>query len=579
MNRLILFLALLALGCSQKVSEPIFESTDDGQLVQALRNTVGVPITGNFYTACDTITNEVIWVDIINSKTCDCLTQNGSEFEPRECDNVAPCQDVEKRIEVVEECRNGMIFNVAYEVTDEGEFTELSTLETGLTCGVEKGCTENIITVACDDNNSVIGAEFTNGISMVQIVCSDGTSSVEYFTGYGTESQEAYELQGTFVNCASGQPVPEPEPELPTCQDWEIISAYAPTGAAQGVNVEVYEAIEGVTTAAGTTAGDVWTGAPDASGLPTTSGALINSFTDSNLRIVDGNNGRDAMRAWTYILVPQGLTVDLREIRGTAETNEYWLDECCSGTLVSVAECPYACTGGSPGIVYTALQSGIHKIGVTTFDWGVWSGYDFEYAVTGTNEFSNVPASWLYQTKPSIEQCRVKVCPETNVFMNFRDEVLAIDDTCVPTLCSGDPAVNDLGPRVEALESKIDRECVQLFAEDSGATGPTLFDYSLGNGNELSAAAYGNWGIIAPYNGEIVAYGITRDDPGATVQDVAITLDGAQVFNAAIPANQDEIILTGLNIPVTAGQVINWQTVSGTSPDVVPTAIVCYEID
>jgi len=133
--------------------------------------------------------------------------------------------------------------------------------------------------------------------------------------------------------------------------------------------------------------------------------------------------------------------------------------------------------------------------------------------------------------------------------------------------------------RILALEEKINRECVQLWAEDSGNIDPGVYNYSFGNGNELSDAAYDNWGVMALYNGEIVEYGITIDDPVNSVQTVAITLDGTQVQSITVPTGGDEALLTGLSIPVTQGQVINWQTVTGNADDVVPTAIVCYEIE
>lgn len=127
-------------------------------------------------------------------------------------------------------------------------------------------------------------------------------------------------------------------------------------------------------------------------------------------------------------------------------------------------------------------------------------------------------------------------------------------------------------------EGGTTRQCVQIFAEDSGNTAAGVYDYSFGNGNELGATANQNWGVISLFDGEIVAYGITLDDPAINTQTVAITIDEVQVSTLTIPQGQSEVLDNNLSIAVTAGQVINWQTVVGTENDVVPTLLLCYDI-
>lgn len=122
------------------------------------------------------------------------------------------------------------------------------------------------------------------------------------------------------------------------------------------------------------------------------------------------------------------------------------------------------------------------------------------------------------------------------------------------------------------------RQCVQIWGEDSGVTAPNVYDYSFGNGNELGAAANQNWGAMMLYDGEIVSFGIAIDDNVTAPQSVALTLDEIDQTVLTIPTANNEGLQTGLSIPVTQGQVINWRTITGNADDIVPTALVCYDI-
>lgn len=128
---------------------------------------------------------------------------------------------------------------------------------------------------------------------------------------------------------------------------------------------------------------------------------------------------------------------------------------------------------------------------------------------------------------------------------------------------------------------KNQKVCTQIWAEDSGATSAVnggTFDYSFGNGNELSTAANQNWGALALYDGEIIAYGMSIDDPVTQIQTVELTLDESNQVPLTVGVGQSEALQTGLSIPVTQGQVINWRTTAGNADDVIPTIIICYDI-
>lgn len=262
-----------------------------------------------------------------------------------------------------------------------------------------------------------------------------------------------------------------------------------------------------------------------------------------------------------------GSEVELKEFEsGPCPSNDPTLVDCgtcCTYRLSRVGLYSDISSGSISGATWALFIEDLENRGWTIEESAVWNGMSLisdltDYKFCGPSSFDSFSATSLGEPRVvSANDCEVQIA----------------------LLTQGKNTESDVNGRVEALESRINRECVQIWAEDSGNTAPTTYDYSFGNGQETAVASYGNWGVALPFSGEIVAYTITRNNSSAVIQDVAITLDGAQVFNASIPANQDEIVLNGLSIPVTQGQVINWQTVTGVSPDVVPSVVVCYEIE
>ena len=72
------------------------------------------------------------------------------------------------------------------------------------------------IDVACDNNNSTNTVDFTNTITRRAKICNGEQIAVDYFEADATDpaSLVPYELAGDFVDCATGEPVPLPDPLL-----------------------------------------------------------------------------------------------------------------------------------------------------------------------------------------------------------------------------------------------------------------------------------------------------------------------------------------------------------------------------
>ena len=72
------------------------------------------------------------------------------------------------------------------------------------------------IDVACDNNNQTVQANFTNTITRRATVCNGEQIAVDYFQADPNDASAlvVYTLVGSFVDCATGEAVPEPEPAI-----------------------------------------------------------------------------------------------------------------------------------------------------------------------------------------------------------------------------------------------------------------------------------------------------------------------------------------------------------------------------
>lgn len=77
--------------------------------------------------------------------------------------------------------------------------------------------------IGCDNNNSTILADFTPNITRRAQVCNGEQIAVDYFQEDPNDPNALieYALVGTFVDCATGEPEPLPDPICPDLQDVE----------------------------------------------------------------------------------------------------------------------------------------------------------------------------------------------------------------------------------------------------------------------------------------------------------------------------------------------------------------------
>jgi len=314
---------------------------------------------------------------------------------------------------------------------DDGNEVDVSKM-TPTSCPVPITCTLDILT-ACDVTDD---GEAITGITREIENCSDGTASTTFYTNYGESNQQNYELVNGYVDCSSLIEISFPEPEKPTCEDWEIVNVWNLTGE-NGVNKRVHSPITGQS--ATTNASDIFNeNDADGNGLPDINPALNTSFTEvveTDLLVLDSNNGRDATEVWTYIYLDQ--PVMLREYRATAETIDYYSGECCATPTLS-AHCDYSCSGATRELLLGTLPAGIHFVGFQIFDLSFWSGLDVQYSTNSGVSWARVPSSWLYKDKPVWQKCELDYCPETGVYYDGKSIVPAENiDRCTPTDCNG----------------------------------------------------------------------------------------------------------------------------------------------
>jgi hypothetical protein len=82
--------------------------------------------------------------------------------------------------------------------------------------------------IACDNNNSDLTADFTNTITRRATVCNGEQITVDYFQEDPNDPSAliAYTLVGDFVDCATGEPIPLPEPECDPDIEWETVRGF-----------------------------------------------------------------------------------------------------------------------------------------------------------------------------------------------------------------------------------------------------------------------------------------------------------------------------------------------------------------
>ena len=117
----------------------------------------------------------------------------------------------------------------------------------------------------------------------------------------------------------------------------------------------------------------------------------------------------------------------------------------------------------------------------------------------------------------------------------------------------------------------------QIWAEENGGLNTNHREWSFGNGNTLGTGAGGNWGVVLPYPGSVIALSLGARIGGGGVTDVALQLNQTTVDT--ITMSGSKAWKTGMTVPFVAGDVLNFRTVApGGANDCVMSALVRYEV-
>ena len=295
---------------------------------------------------------------------------------------------------------------------------------------------------ACDD----VDGDPANYVSyVIEVVNVDGEQTFNQWINYGDDDTQApYTIQGSPVNCATGEPITI-DPTAPLCDDVEFITAYAPVGK-QGVNVERWNenAIRGEPVT--TVPSEIFTGANDYSGMP----AHVNGAPDgpivieSDLLVLNQVRDQSQMRGWTYLYLTESARV--RELHSRAESVDYFLGECCADPIKEATGIhPNTTANGS--VFDVILPAGIHYLGFEVFDFSAYSGISYQISYDNGVTWFRIPDGLLYTEKPNLQACTVKACidPDGNAVLTDAETGLALGSEFTlkqPTLCSPTVLIN-----------------------------------------------------------------------------------------------------------------------------------------
>ena len=343
----------------------------------------------------------------------------------------------------------------------------------------DRECTFEI-DVACDNNNSQNTVDFTNTITRRATICNGEQIAVDYFQADPTDDSAlvSYQLQGDFVDCATGLPVELPTPE---CTDFESLgNMYYYVAPEPATLVEWWADPSGSQAGTGVAHGnvsDIFSN--DGSTLSHISGPADNSYI-SPVFSVEGTNAGDFLsgmgisdRADTSG-TDQGKLSAFFNLRAnalirdggtrTGERGGIWLDQCCQGSLELIQERTVDTTS-SDQVVFNNLElpAGIHYAEAVISDLGAWWNLTLEASFDGGNNWEPLIG---HQQKPEYLCIPVIKCKDTRLLLNaITNEVLNPDD-----LYCEDPCANLSSPNTHLIEGCIDDQVAAFTIVDDDGT-------------------------------------------------------------------------------------------------------------
>ncbi len=311
-------------------------------------------------------------------------------------------------------------------------------------------------TEACDNNNSADPDDWTNLITRRATIC-NGQITLDYLTPDPSDSSAfiPYALVGDFVDCATGEPIPEP---VPPCSEFELATLYTVTSAGTEGLVRT-EWDTGQPPAPGSQQGDDGVAAAIIDDLDPATAAVLTgpAVVAGSLETNDSNN----------VGGPQDIEVREGFIVVETPFDVYWatnsegalrveLGQCC-GPLVE--QFTHAKTVGSDPTPTVSIPRGIHRIRLTNLDLGGgnsnWNAVvSFDGGVTESTD--NTPDGVTFWSAKPVEQCVLaKVCEDTGDIVDlFTGQPI---DTSTVSACSiacepAAPASDDPEPTPHVIE-------------------------------------------------------------------------------------------------------------------------------
>ena len=155
-----------------------------------------------------------------------------------------------------------------------------------------------------------------------------------------------------------------------------------------------------------------------------------NEFT-TNVTQADGITDDQATSDF-WLCIPEG--VYLAESNGTAEAVGVWSGECGSDDMSEVLNAPYLNTGLNPIGYY---EAGIYRFRLYHHDVTA-NGIARLRIMNADGTTSNIPASWVAQSRPTITPIHAWCCDDGKIWNKDKSEELALDDNLLMTKpCGG----------------------------------------------------------------------------------------------------------------------------------------------
>lgn len=102
----------------------------------------------------------------------------------------------------------------------------------------------------------------------------------------------------------------------------------------------------------------------------------------------------------------------------------------------------------------------------------------------------------------------------------------------------------------------------QVWAEENGGLNTNQWEWSFGNGRSSGTASPGNWGLVLPWAGHIVALSLGVTTGGAGVTRVGVELNQVTQAELSLAAQATKAWRTNIEIPFGAGDVLVFKTLA-----------------